>query len=205
MAKTSEITMKRAVLIFTALGFKTADQWDIARIQKKLGKLHNLIEGAKLDTKTQKRVNEILRLQESGEKVIVVNPDNAVSNKRLDKDLAAAAKREKERKAEKRSKDKKTVEKTTKKVSKKTAKKVSKKTAKKTSKKTESKPVVRDKFGSKKGSSPSKINAAITRKPKLMAQLVKDAGVSCTYYEHVKKLIADGHVEKTDKGFRLTK
>lgn len=150
MAKTKEsneltsISRNRAIKIFETLGFKTANKWDNTRLQKKVGKLPTLIEGADLDDKTQKRVNEIMRAQENGVKVIVADSESAAADKQAEKDVKAAAKREAARKAEKKSKAEKTkekqekikkdAEKSEKKATKKTTKKVVKKTAKKTKK-----------------------------------------------------------------------
>ena len=145
------VTRNRAVKIFEALGFKTAKLWDAPRLQKKLTKLHTLIEGADLDAKTLKRVNEILRTQSKGREVSVIDPEMAVVDKKIEKEVEAAGERESSRKAEKKAKLAKkerkentedTQEKTemakkkTKKVVKKTkTKKVTKKVAKKTAKK----------------------------------------------------------------------
>lgn len=96
-----KVTKNRVVKIFLALGFKTADKWDIIRLQKKLVKLDVLIEGAKLDAKTQKRVNEILRLQNKGRKVIVFDPDDEAADKKRGQDVKDAQKRAATKKTEK--------------------------------------------------------------------------------------------------------
>lgn len=217
------VTKNRAVKIFKALGFSTAGQWDAFRLQKKVNKLQTLVEGANLDDKTQKRVNEILRVQNAGRTVQVVDSEMVATDEQVEKEVEAAAKREVNRKAEKRVKEKKTEEKqgkikrdvgksekksgkkTVKKTVKKTAKKTAKKVGKKATKKIAKKTTELDKFGSRNGSSTSKINAVLARKPKKMAQLIEESGLSGTHYDHLKKLIDAGHVEKTDKGFRLTK
>ncbi len=98
------VTKSRAVLIFEALGFKTAGKWDAARLQKKLTKLDSLIEGAELDAKTLKRVNQILRAQGKGRTVTVVDPEDAVADKVRDKEVKEAGKRETDRKVEKKAK-----------------------------------------------------------------------------------------------------
>ena len=85
------------------------------------------------------------------------------------------------------------------KVTKKSKKKVAKKTVKKTAKKT----VETDKFGSRVGSNKARFNAVLSKKPKKMAELVKEAKLSGTFYEHVNTLIDAGHVEKTDKKYKL--
>lgn len=105
MSKTKEnlgtVTKNRAIKIFEALGFKTANKWDTARLQKKLIKLEMLVEGAELDKKNQKRVNEILRAQKKGRKVTVIDVENAAANKQRERDVEEARKREKQRKTEK--------------------------------------------------------------------------------------------------------
>lgn len=138
------VSKTRAIMIFEALGFGTAEKWDIARLQKKLTKLHTLIEGADLDSKTQKRVNEILRVQSKGRDVVVVDSDKAAETKRIGKEVKAAAEREVTRKAEKRLEARKKAEKASNKKAKETeaAKKQEKRIAaksKKTAKKVEAK------------------------------------------------------------------
>jgi hypothetical protein len=59
-----------------------------------------------------------------------------------------------------------------------------------------------DRFGSPVGSNQAKINAVLSTEPKTMKTLVDEAGLSGTYYQHFKRLIEKGFVEKTDKGFR---
>ena len=190
------VTKNRAIKIFEALGFQTADKWDVARLQKKLVKLSTLVDGANLDSKTQKRVNEILRAQKAGRKVAVIDPNDAAADKQREKKVEDAAKREKERKAEKRSKTAKKEKAVVKKKAKegKAAKKQEKRIAEK---------VDTDKFGSRKGSNPAKINAVLSKKPKKMSQLIKEAKLSGTHYEHLSKLIEAGHAKKTEKGYAL--
>ena len=218
------VTRNRAVKIFEALGFKTAKLWDAPRLQKKLTKLHTLIEGAELDAKTLKRVNEILRTQSKGREVSVIDPEMAVVDKKIEKEVEAAGERESSRKAEKKAKLAKkerkentenTQEKTemakkkTKKVVKKTkTKKTTKKVAVVVKKKTKTAKVSKvsaetDKFGSRKGSNSAMINLVLSKKPKKMSQLVKEAKISGTCYSHLSKLIEAGHVKKIDKGYSL--
>ncbi len=59
-----------------------------------------------------------------------------------------------------------------------------------------------DNFGSRLGSNQAKINAVLSTEPKTMKTLVEEAGLSSTYYNHLKSLIEKGFVEKTEKGFR---
>ncbi len=115
-----KVTVIRAVKIFEALGFKTANKWDRSRLEKKIQNLPDLTEGAKLDQKMQKRVNEILRALKQGRKIIVVDVADATADAKREQELKDAEKREAKRKAEKKAKDKKKakveVEKTAKKA-----------------------------------------------------------------------------------------
>jgi len=61
----------------------------------------------------------------------------------------------------------------------------------------------KDKFGAREGSLAAKVNKVITKKPKTMAQIKEAVGTDGTFYNHMKKLIEAGFVEKTDKGYKL--
>ena len=192
----TSVSKNRAIKIFEALGFRTAGKWDAIRLQKKLANLSVLADGADLDRKNRKVVNEILRVQKKGKKVAVIDVENAAADKRLEREVKAAQKsaaaKTKEKKARRAKKEKSAAKKKSKK------KAAAKKTAKRVAEK-----VDLDKFGSRKGSAASKINAALSKKPKKMSQLVKEARVSGTYYEHLNKLIEDRVVKKSDKGYAL--
>jgi len=204
------ITKNRAVKIFEALGFKTAGKWDVARLQKKIVKLDTLIEGAELDSKTLKRVNEILRAQTKGRKVAVVDPDDAAADKQRDKGVKDAAKREVIRKAEKKgvtakkekSDEKKDAKKAkaTKKQEKRIVERVKGKNKKVVSNK---KKAETDNFGSRQGTIKFAINAVLTKRPKTMQQILKDAKVKNQQTGHLKDLIDAGYVKKGDKGYVL--
>jgi len=43
----------------------------------------------------------------------------------------------------------------------------------------------------------------LTDEPKTMPQLMEEAGVEATFYNHLRKLIATNYVEKIEKGYRL--
>lgn len=60
-----------------------------------------------------------------------------------------------------------------------------------------------DRFGARIGTKLAAFNACITRKPKSMAELLAEAGLEKTVYNHANRLIAEGLVAKTDKGYRL--
>lgn len=85
----------------------------------------------------------------------------------------------------------------------KVTKKSKKNVAKKSLKRKEKKTIETDKFGNRVGSNRAKFNAVLSKKPKKMAELVKEAKLSGTFYEHVNTLIDAGHVEKTDKKYKL--
>jgi len=61
---------------------------------------------------------------------------------------------------------------------------------------------VTDRFGSRLGSNQAKINAVLSTEPKTMKRLMEEAGLSSTYYSHLKSLIEKGLIEKGDKGFK---
>ena len=194
------ITKTRAIKIFEALGFKTACNWDAARLQKKIENLPNLVEGAKLDDKTQKRINVVLKALKDGRKVAVVDVEDAAADKKRGKAVEDAAQRESGRKAEKKAKDRKVeVKEDDKPDAKPKTKKKTKKVVTTASK--EKKDV--DKFGARPGSIKAAINAVLTKKPKTMEQLLKDAKVANPQSGHLKNLIEAGHVKKSDKGFAL--
>lgn len=122
------ISKTRAMKIFEALGFKTANQWDVPKLEKKVKNLPNLVEGVELNPKMQKRVNAILRAINQGQTVRVVDVIDAPTDAKREQEVKDAGKREAKRKVEKKAKDKKKakadVKKTVKKaVAKKQAKK----------------------------------------------------------------------------------
>lgn len=81
------------------------------------------------------------------------------------------------------------------------------------------KEAAKDKFGSRIGSNFAKINAALSRKPKTVPEIVEQSGAEVKYfvsgekkeaqlggyYKHMKNLLTAGHVEKKDKGYVLAK
>ena len=106
MAKqfSGEVSLTRARMIYKALGFQTAGNWSAASLQKKLEKLDTLIEGADLDKKNLKKVNEILSAQAKGRKVLVVDIDDVAADKKREQDVDDAKKRESQRRVEKKEK-----------------------------------------------------------------------------------------------------
>lgn len=64
--------------------------------------------------------------------------------------------------------------------------------------------VVRDKWGYKEGSFAFKINAVLSNKvSKMMKEIVEDAKVENTAYDHLKRMMEKGHVVKMEDGYRL--
>jgi len=196
-----QVTKTRAIKIFEALGFKTAGKWDVAKLQRKLLKLDTLIEGTDLDKKNLKKVNEILSAQAKGRKVIVVDVEDVAAGKQREKEVKDAAAREVKRKADQKTKAKAKEKAETKKTAKKAkAKKTTKKAVAASDKK--KKPGI-DKFGGRTGTIKAKINAVLTKKPKTMQQLLKDAKVENQQSGHLKNLIEEGYVVKIGKGYAL--
>ena len=199
---TGEVTKTRVVKIFLALGFKTADKWDAVRLQKKIQNLPDLIEGAKFTTKMQKRVDRILNFLSQGQKIIVVDVEDATADDKRKQEIKNAAERETKRKIEKKAKDKSKVKAEVKKTEKKDK---SKKQAKKAVAASKEKKNI-DKFGSQEGSDIAKVNAQLSRKPKTIKQLCDEAGleVAGKYYNNLNyKLVKEGLVKRDGKLYWL--
>jgi len=60
-----------------------------------------------------------------------------------------------------------------------------------------------DRFGNRVGTKQAELNARITAEPKTMRQLMDEAGLDQTLYNHINRLVAAGHVAKTDEGHKL--
>jgi hypothetical protein len=58
-----------------------------------------------------------------------------------------------------------------------------------------------DEFGNRKGTAMAKVNSLLSKKPKTMAELVEEAGLKDTCYNHLNKLIGKGLVVKMEKGY----
>ncbi len=178
--KAMTITRERALKLFSYFNYKTAGKWSSKRME---GKLANLPD--KIDIKV---------VNNSKVKAILKEIANASSI-----EVTSAAKK---KSTEDKSVEEKIEKRTGKKAVKKTAKKkVSKKSDKKVAKKKSSKEV--DKFGSRKGTIQAQINSVLTKKPKTMDQLLKDAKVKNPQSGHLNNLIQDGWVTKGEKGFAL--
>jgi hypothetical protein len=100
-----QVSLTRARKIFEALGYKTANNWSDVQLTKKIQKLPDLAEGAKLNTKMQKRVNIICNALKKGKKVVVVDLEDVAAGKKRAEDVEKAAKeRTKEKKAKAKTK-----------------------------------------------------------------------------------------------------
>lgn len=60
-----------------------------------------------------------------------------------------------------------------------------------------------DRFGTQLGTNRAKINAALSKTPLTLKQLVKKAGVSYAPSEHLARLVARRLIRKTEDGFVL--
>lgn len=194
---TGEVTKTRVVKIFLALGFKTADKWDVFRLQKKIQNLPDLIEGAKFTDKMQKRVDRILNFLSQGQKIIVVDVEDATADDKRKQEIKNAAERETKRKIEKKAKDKSKVKAEVKKTEKKDK---SKKQAKKAKKAVEAK----KKKKSDMGPIESKVWAVLGKHPKTMDQILKDTKLENPQFGYLRRFIQADLVEKSEKGFAKT-
>ncbi len=193
---TGQVSKTRARKIFVALGFKTAKSWDEVQLTKKIKGLPNLADGTKLEPKMQKRVNVICQWIKDDKKVVVIDLDDVASGKKRAADVEDAVKRDSTKKAEKKAETAKKEKSANKKAAKKEKGKVQDKKAVAAKDNT-------DKFGSRKGTIKAAINSVLTKKPKTMEYLLKEAKVSNQQSGHLKNLIDDGYVVKTDKGYHL--
>ena len=170
-----KIKQETIVKLFEALGFKTASNWNEKELQKKIKKLPEIVDG-----KTIKSPN----VREALKKILdadTVEIDMSAVEAAPEPEVEITPKPEAK--------------------SKKKTKKVAKKVEKK--KKVEGKKVEVDSFGNREGSIKAKINAVLTKTPKTMEQLLKDAKVDNQQNGHLKNLIDEGFVVKSDKGYAL--
>ena len=74
---------------------------------------------------------------------------------------------------------------------------------KKGKKKVEVKPKGVDRFGSRLGTNRAKINAAISKTPQTMRQLMNRSGVAYSLTEHLGRLVSRKLIKKSAKGYYL--
>jgi hypothetical protein len=60
-----------------------------------------------------------------------------------------------------------------------------------------------DRFGSRQGSKHAKANAVLSTVPKKMKQIMAEAGLDDTYYDHLNALVKRGLVVKSEAGYAL--
>ncbi len=177
----SRLIMKQETVLklFEALGFKTAKTWSPERLQKKIKQLPDLVDGVKIrNPKVRKILKAILDTTAKGGKVVLKSL--------VEEEIETETKKEKEQE-----------------MSKKKTKKVSKKKARVETVKVKKTDVEKkvDSFGSRVGSKNATLNKCLSKKPKGMAQLVKEAKLSGTFYTHLNQLIDGKFIKKTEKGF----
>lgn len=63
----------------------------------------------------------------------------------------------------------------------------------------------KDPFGFTKGQIYAEFNRVLTGEPQTMKQLMTASGQKVTFYVHMKMLVERGLMEKTNKGYKLTK
>jgi len=198
VSKMATLTIKRktAVKIFEALGFKTATKWNAKRMAAKLGNLEDLTDGVDIeDPKMASMIKKIVK----ADKVIIgestKTEEAPVEEKKTSKKKSAKKSKKKAKKADKEVETPKK-----KKKEKKSAKKSDKKkSAKKTDKKTSAKDKKgMDSFGSRIGTNNAVINKCISKKPKNMKEIVEQAGLSGSFYNHLNKLAEKGLIKKND-------
>lgn len=184
-----EITRTQANDIFVDLGYKTAPKWNDKEVQRKINNLPAEIketDTSSLDIKVQPLVETILRKLKNGKSVIVVDGEASEAGAQAAEDVMAA---DEDKAAKKEKKEKK-------------APKAEK--AKKAAKPKKA-PKEKDAFGNYADSDIAKLNACITKTPKSMQQLIKEAGLKGAYYNHINDLITKGFVKKVEKNYILAK
>lgn len=60
-----------------------------------------------------------------------------------------------------------------------------------------------DALGTRLGTNFAKANSVLSKKPKKMSDIVKEAGLSDTCYNHMNRLVKEGKVKKSDAGYAL--
>ena len=178
------VSREKSLALFKALGYKTANKWDNARLQKKL------VELSKEGTTEEPTLDDAMAgvfervLDAKGDVVLKDSKDEA-------KGTEAKPKSDKKPEADQPKKKKKKV------TAGKSAAEVKPKAEKK------KKDAAMDKFGSRVGSQAAKINSCLTKKAKTMAELMGEVGAESTFYNHLNKLVKAGHVAKTDDGYKI--
>ncbi len=179
MAKVKVLVLSQTLVVklFEALGYKTANTWDNARLMQKIRNLPDLVDGVKIK---KPKVKVLLKKILKAKKVRI----KMTGEEEAPKTTKKTAKKNK-KKVESKSEQKKETEK------------------KKKTKKVVSKRKGIDKFGSREGTIKARVNAVLTKKPKTERLLLKEAKIANPQGGHLRDLIRAGHIVKSEKGFAL--
>lgn len=128
-----KVTKEEAIKLFVAIGYKTATDWDVGQLQKKIKKLPETADGVKIrkNKKMSILLSKVLATFKNKKAVKVYDPDDAAAGKQRDRQVDGAAKRDVAKKDEKKQEKKKKKKKE--KVEKKAKKEAKKKEPKKPS------------------------------------------------------------------------
>lgn len=175
-----EFDRSEVVSLLQELGFATADKWPNSKLKTRVEGLDKVIdEETKPTTKEGEKLLE--QIQEA------VNDGTEFEITGGDEEAPGV-------------KGKKGAKPDGKKPGKKGAKPDGKKPGKT---KPEKEEVEKDRFGSRVGTDTAAWNEQITSTPKKMSEIVKDAGLERTFYNHANAMIEAGHIVKSDEGYKL--
>ena len=176
-----KLTIKKetVVKLFTALGFKTATSWDEKRLQAKIKKLPELVDGVKIrNPKTRAVLKKIM----AANKVVFKEEPERASE-------AAMRKTDDGKKKATKASDNKAGNK----------KKATKTKAKKPVKKALEEQ--KDAFGRRLGTQGAKIDEHLSKKPKTIATIAKETKMSTgRISNHMRDLVSKGFVKKNKEG-----
>ena len=198
---TLKVKKAEAIELLVALGFKAAKgkkaDWLLNRFQE----IPDLMEddGDELElTDAQRALAEGIAEAVDDEEDILITED---------KDNSKAKKSKGKAKAKKETKAKGKAKKETKAKAKKETKGKDKAKAKGKDKAKAKKDIAgigKDKFGSRIGTKAAAMNKCVTKKAKSMATLLEEAGLESTLYNHMNKMVDEGHFVRTDdKEYKL--
>jgi hypothetical protein len=179
-----KVSKKSGLALMEKLGLHASED----KLEKRLNNIGEYVaEDAKLSKEEQKLVDSLRKANEAGQKVEVVEKIEKAkveSNGKYEGNGKAPAKST---------------------AKKKTEVKVKKEAKVKSEKKVKTKPSEGvDKWGTRLGTSRSKINAVIGKKPLTVEQIAEKAGLDNTFFhKHMTALVEAGHVKKTEEGFIL--
>lgn len=191
MATATKVQFKKSAILvlFAELGFANADKWDDKKLLAKVKGLPGLIdEDTKPETKASKalaaEISDAIEEEAEFEIVNDVKKGGKAPAKKDDDEAAPEATTE-------------TKDEAPAKKEKAPKKEKAEKPAKEEPKK--------DAFGSREGSSNAEVNALLSTEPITMKEIKEKLKIEDTRYNHINSLIAQEFVEKTDKGYILSK